>query len=338
MNSWEKERKSDKAKANSQTLRNINQDVETLAEKVAGHNHTMSKDEKQALLVMRGFIKKLQRDSILQHAEDQQEVDRSRQLIQDCSDQTKAKLRPKRFLMKFAVGNRDQHALCRKDEGKLAQKAATICGRYHTYLSEDDKRRPPGCSCSSFNTDQDKKKIASCLELTKPWLDPLFEKYRLCKEADLRRINQTKSCNAKQAEFERSSCASTATSEVACGGQASCREMTIQARNKTHAAVSAAEVARKADIETVARILCLVDVMVAENKDKKTGLESCIKKKHDTSQFNIRYHPIPEAVPCAKDPHPPCTSWFLNQEYVEKTWHGKAPATTCTPCQPVTRR
>merc|ERR1711953_622794 len=175
---------------NPPTLQDINRDVGALAEKVAGHNHPMSETEKRALVTMRGFIKEMQRNSVVQHAEDQKEIDRSRNLIQECSGQTKAKLRPQRSLMKIVVVKRKQHSSCRKHEGKLARAAATICSRYHKYLSITAKRKPPECVRTSFNTDEDKKKIGSCLELTKPWLDPLFERYRLCKEANLRTSKQ----------------------------------------------------------------------------------------------------------------------------------------------------
>jgi len=86
---WEGGSKNDQT--DSPTLQDMNNEVVALAEKVAGHNHTMNAGEKRALVVMRGFIAQMQKDSIVQHAEDQKEVDSSRNLIGKCAAQAKAK-------------------------------------------------------------------------------------------------------------------------------------------------------------------------------------------------------------------------------------------------------
>jgi len=331
MNSmWEG--KNGKDETGSPTLQEMNDEVLALAERVAGHDHTMSDDEKQALVTMRGFISRMQKDSVVQHGEDQEEVDRSRDMIGKCAAQAKEKLRPQKGLMETAAKTRKQHETERKSQSKLAHIANRHCSIYYEYLSHGVKRRPPECMKSAFETDEDKKTIGACLELSKPWLDPLWELYIKCKEANQKVAEKKKKSDAEQAVFEGVFCEASSLSDVACDAQKSCREMTVKARNKAHEAVTLSEEARKADWKTVARILCLLDVLIAKNEHKKEGLAKCMKKTYDTSQFDIKYHPIPDEQPCPKKLSPPCTSVFLNEEYVKKEWNKMAPATECKPC------
>jgi len=94
--------------------------------------------------------------------------------------------------MRVAKQERTEHKWCRRGEAKLAKRAAAICSRYYKYLSHSVKRKPPECAKSAFNTDDDKKAIGSCLELTKAWLDPLYEEYIKCKKANQKKENRKK--------------------------------------------------------------------------------------------------------------------------------------------------
>merc|ERR1719297_178982 len=59
--------------------------VEGLAEKVAGHDYTLSDAENSALSSIRKFVDRLLKDIVIQRGEDQEEVDNIKNLIEGCA-------------------------------------------------------------------------------------------------------------------------------------------------------------------------------------------------------------------------------------------------------------
>lgn len=197
----------------------------------------------------------------------------------------------------------------------------------------NSKRIPPSCLSLKLTTEYigisdatKKAQMEACLEETKSWLDPLHQRYILCKNATTVHQNKTVECNLEQGTFEESFCAYESRIEGTCAEQTSCRTRTVEARNETHKAVAVAEAARKTDVEGGLRILCLFDVFEANNTDKPNTLSTCLNKTYNTSKYDITYHPVPAAVSCTKDVDAPC------DDYASQAWYSKAPTTMCKVC------
>merc|ERR1719270_1021517 len=96
--------------------------VEGLAEKVAGHDYTLSDEEKNAIDSIKKFIERLLKDIVTQRDEDQAEVNSIRDLIEGCATSATNSLKQVAAL-KIEVGAaRTQHSDCRVEETKKNDK------------------------------------------------------------------------------------------------------------------------------------------------------------------------------------------------------------------------
>jgi len=305
--------------------------VEGLAGKVAGHNYTLTSTEQQALNAIKSFIEKMQSSFDKQHNEDQREVNRVKELIEACANQTKTSLETVKNLNISAKNKCAAHDNCRTDEGAKNTSQTVACNDYDTYRKTNSQAQAPDC-LKTINQDigtsdeTARQNMESCLEAAKTWLDPLYEKYKNCKRKKAEHQNNTDQCNKGQDSFEKIFCSYKSKLEETCDLQVSCRNEKIEIQAETHADVKISEAARKADYISGQIIACFFKVFEAGNEEKTNILTDCQNKTIDASHYNIIYPNIPAAADCKKDSRQPC------DEYVTKRWTKFASAAYCEQC------
>jgi len=327
--------------ADQESLSGMNEVVVALAEKVAGHNYSMTASEKQAMDVIENFIKLLFNTSKTQFDEDQGEVNRARDAIQGCTTDANKTMPTVVGLKSTMESAREAHNKCRTAEGQNKDNMTQACKQYETYRTSDSKRVPPVCMETKFtlahigaaDESQDLQQMESCLQETKEWIDPLYQKYIQCKNNTDQNTEHKANCSAKQDHFEQDFCAYASKLEDVCNAQTSCRARTVGARNMTHAAVNVAEKARKADVQTAHRILCLFKVFEANNTHKTSTLQACLNQSVSTSAYDVTYHSIPDPVACEKQADEPCQASWKLREYEQQAWFSKIDSmAACKPC------
>ena len=311
--------------------------LQSLVAKVDGHNYTLSKPEKTALETIGLMVGKMQNASVTQHAEDQQEVNRMRDLIQNCTSDAAASLAKVAAFKESASSTRKAHAACRQVEGSAKDDKTLACT---TYQAHRETTTPPTCmstelSAEYVKTDDaaKKKQMEACLVAVKSWLTPFHAKYEECKSKTDTHKNKSAECGAQQQAFEQAFCLYESKLEDTCTAQNSCRAKMIAARNSSHDGVKLAEAARKADFTASNRLLCFLDVLRANNTHKRKTLLECQNQSKQTSKFDIVYQDIPGASDCQPELTKPCDSSWQLQEYQSQAWHSKAKMEVCTPCQ-----
>eukprot|EP00930_Biecheleria_cincta_P040329 TRINITY_DN27636_c0_g1_i1.p1 TRINITY_DN27636_c0_g1~~TRINITY_DN27636_c0_g1_i1.p1 ORF type:complete len:514 (+),score=89.04 TRINITY_DN27636_c0_g1_i1:51-1544(+) len=315
--------------------------VESLAAKVTGHNYTMSNAETTALGIIEQLVGKMQNASDSQHAEDQQEVYRMRDLIQNCTSDAAASLAKVAALKETVKSTRSAHNSCRESEGVAKDDKDSACA---TYDSHRGTSSPPTCmstelSAEYVKTDDGakKKQMELCLEAVNSWLSPLYAKYEDCKSKTGVHKKKSADCGSQQHLLEQAFCTYESKLEETCDAQNSCRAQMIADRNSSHDSVKLAEAARKADFAASRRLLCFLDVLRANNTHKQETLQKCQNLNKQTVKFDIVYPGIPDAADCVPEQRKPCDdSWQVN-EYKLQAWHAKAQMKACQSCPvPVT--
>merc|ERR1719410_399034 len=272
--------------------------VEGLAEKVAGHDYTLSDAENSALSSIRKFVDRLLKDIVTQRDEDQKEVNSIKDLIEGCATSATNSLKQVAAL-KIAVGTaRTQHSDCRVSETKKNDKMTMDCAAYDAYCQGKGSDVPACLSSmtsakfSTGNANSDKS-LGSCLEEINEWFPPLWEKYAQCKLSEGIHNDQIKECNNDQKSFEGDFCQYDLLLDTTCDTQDDCRKTNIDAREKGHAAVKIAEKARSTDCQVGHKVKCLLAIFEEKDNKKKPGmLDSCKSAKY-TCPDGIKYPGIP---------------------------------------------
>merc|ERR1740121_1929133 len=319
--------------------------VTTLVDKSGGHSWNMSKDEQDALKLIRELVATIFNGSLIQYDEDQLEVDSARDRIANCTSDSRNTNTSVVFPAKQTADNsRTDHAQCRVRENKIITNTSQECASYHTYRKDsnnfDDFPAWPTCMSTQLTFNKiksddatEKQNMESCLEDTMKTLSPLYQEYSGCKEEDDRRKNVSSDCKKDQEKFEGDFCDYASKLATQCSTYDSCRRDAIGARNRTHTGVKQAEAARKADWTTGTHILCLLRVLEANNSNKSDLLQDCAWANVSTANITITYHAIPAADPCITEPNKPCEAAWLQTEYNDQSWYNSSTIGTCTPCQ-----
>merc|ERR1719410_2861364 len=311
--------------------------VEGLAEKVVGHDYTLSEAEKNAISSIKKFVDRLLKDIVTQREEDQTEVNELKKLIEGCATSATESLK-KVAALKTAVGTaRNRQSDCRVTEVKAKDAMSAAFAAYDAYAQGPGSNVPACLSSMDSGKMQSgdantKKSVRSCLEEINQWFPPLWEMYQKCKKKEGIRSDQTDVCNNEQSTFEGGFCQYALLLDTTCDTQDDCRSKNIDARAKGHAAVKIAEKARAADCEVGHKVKCLLAIFEETDNKKKPGmLDSCKSEKY-TCPDGITYPEIPGATTCTREPSKPCDDAWLQKEYKSKAWFHKAVTKTCTPC------
>merc|ERR1719336_3112681 len=143
--------------------------VEGLAEKVAGHDYTLSDAENSALSSIRKFIDRLLKDIVIQRGEDQAEVDRYKNLIEGCATSATNSLQQVAALKTVVGTARTRHSGCRQVETSKHNDMTVDCAAYDAY-SQGPGSKVPACVKSmkkqKMKSDDanTKKSVRLCLE------------------------------------------------------------------------------------------------------------------------------------------------------------------------------
>merc|ERR1719410_3284519 len=310
--------------------------VEGLAEKVAGHDYTLSETEKNAISSIKKFIERMLKDIVVQRNEDQDEADNIKNLIEGCATSATESLEKVAALNKAVGTARTQQSDCRVSEGKAKDEMSAACAAYDAYCQGPGSKVP---DCLSSMTSEKmksgdantKKSVRSCLEEINVWFPPLWKMYANCKKHEGIRADQTGVCNNVQNSFEGDFCQYSLLLTTTCDTQDDCRSKNIDARAKSHAAVKIAEKARASDCEVGHKVKCLLAIF-EETDNKKPGMLASCKSEKYTCPDGITYPEIPGPTPCTREPSNPCDDSWLQKEYKSKAWYDKAPAGNCIPC------
>jgi len=312
-----------------------------LAEKSEGHDWTMTDDEKMAIETIKEMIADLFNGSLIQFAEDQQEVIRARRRINQCShdadERHNTTVIPER---QEANRARVDHAQCRIRENNMIANTSRWCTSYHNYRKNEDNFDPfPDCMATALTwnnikTDEHVKKHAmeACLVLTVETLLPLYKELLACRRANGHRIDVGAECDRKQTKFEEDFCDYAHHLHSKCHARSICVRDKIAERNVTHDWVRKAEIARKADWKTATHIECLLQVFERDNANKTAQLNECAWAEVDTSNITIHYPRIPPIPPCPVEESTPCDQAWLETEYRSQEWYNSSTIDTCTPC------
>jgi len=315
--------------------------VTALAEKSAGHNWTMTGEERLAIQTIADMIEDLFNGSMIQFNEDQAEVNMARDRIVDCSEDADTHhdtvVTPQK---EQANRSRLDHAQCRRHENIVIMHTHHHCTLYHNYRKNPSNFEPfPDCmgtalTWSNIRTDEHAAKHAmeACLVLTVETLKPMYDLYLGCRDWNWNRTNTSVTCNGKQTKFEDDFCDYASSLHSKCEEHSNCVNRKIAERNATYAEVRKAEVARKADWTTATHIKCLLQVFEKDNANKTAQLNDCVWADVDTSSITINYPGIPPPVPCPVEDHVPCDDTWLEREYRTQDWYNGTAMTSCTPC------
>ena len=253
--------------------------------------------------IIRDFITRLFTDMVTQHSEDQGEIDRARDLIQNCTSQADSHMTTSLGFKNMTGTSRTDHEKCRLAAHEQAGHASsTACSAYETYR-KSAKAIPPTCMATDLTSSRissddptEKDDMEVCLNRTWVWIEALYEKFDACTRSTNNHTNQTRDCHVKQLKFEQAFCHYTQSLNNTCDRQDECRSSTIPNRNDAHAGVKVSEAARKVDYETGKRILCYFSVFEERNNSKKPAVfQGCQHLAVDVSVYNISYHLIPNA-------------------------------------------
>lgn len=326
------------------TLGHALQLVTQLVDKSGGHSWNMTADEKLAVETIRDMVQDLFNGSLIQHGEDQFEVDEARDRIQRCTDDAaNTQLGAVTEKHNQADVSRNAHRECRERENKIIENTTEECRTYHSYRKNEGNFNPfPTCMSTQLTFDKiktdnavDKRNMEECLVKTVEMLRPLYHHYLGCKESNDLRTSVNLECDNKQREFEEDFCHYSAELDFACSTHDGCRNAAIQGQSRTHEEVKKAEDARKADWETAEHILCLIQVFEQDNSDKADQLNECMDASVDTSRIDIDYHETPAGDPCPGSwrTDRPCDDAWLETEYRSQTgWFNSTTINECTAC------
>merc|ERR1719189_158883 len=311
--------------------------VEDLAEKVAGHNYTLSESEKNAIDSIKKFIERMLKDIVIQRNEDQAEVDGYKNLIEGCATSATNSLKKVAGLNKGVGIARTSQSDCRVGESEAKDEMSAACAAYDAYCQGPGSKVPACLSSMDSEKMQSeeantKKSVRSCLEEINVWFPPLWKMYSKCKQHEGIRADHTEKCNKNQNSFESDFCQYSLLLDTTCDTQDDCRSKNIDARAKGHAAVKIAEKARSTDCKVGHKVKCLLPIFEETDNKKKPGmLESCKSADHSCPD-GITYPGIPEPTTCEKEGTNPCEEPWVQKEYKSMAWFGKAPAGECMPC------
>jgi len=319
---------------NSDVLAFVEEMVQGTVGRARRNKWTMTAEEKEAIEHAKQVIRDMVNGSLVQHHEDQAEVDRARNLIENCSTLTKAHLETSAgALQRVTNQSREQHSMCRDREFSLFAEWDRICQIYTAYREHNSSAHLPACASTAALSDEfiqtddldTLKQMEACLVAMHKWEPPLYDPYWACKQAREEAANSTAQCNIKQRHFETGFCDYVIRLEDVCNYQHECRAMTINARTQTHESVHISVSARKSDHTAASKILCLFDVLDIEDpEDKKMLLHECDTRNHsvDNALFFIDYHDIPPAYPCDANATRPGNENWLPEAYGDESWFG----------------
>merc|ERR1719210_2986 len=138
--------------------------VEGLAEKVAGHDYTLSTEEKNAIASIKKFIEQMLKDIVTQRNEDQKEVNTIKNLIEGCATSATESLEKVAALNKAVGTARTQQSDCRVSEGKAKDEMSAACAAYDAYC-QGPGSKVPDC-LSSMTSDKMKSGDANTKKIS----------------------------------------------------------------------------------------------------------------------------------------------------------------------------
>lgn len=324
----------------SVVLANAHSYITDMAEKVAGHNYTVSPEERQALQVIGTFIDGFFESMQKQFSEDQVLVNAAESSIQQCTTDLDVNLGLVKGLKGGSDSAESRHDECRNKEAGKKEKEESACGAYHTYR-RSGSAVPPACLSTLTAADvtaavgsTKKANMESCLRLTKPWLTPLYDEYMKCKKALEAASGERATCTPKQSAAELGFCEYSLKLSDSCDQHSTCRGSTESARTTTHGAVAIAEKARQADWKTSKKVECFLKMFEdsTTNADKPAMFKQCKELSISVSDITIVYPAVPATLPCTKAADQPCAGTWVARVYKAKVWFEKAPAGACVPC------
>jgi hypothetical protein len=280
-----------------------------------------------------------------QHAADQLMANSARDEIAGCASVVTASLAGKVTNYKTSKDRaQENHTGCREAQRTVTEDQRDFCQAYDSYRMSAESA--PACMSSHLGTDyvstQEGSKLETmeeCMNLTKIWLGPLYDKYVACESKGATVAEKKNDCDVYQATFELAFCEYSDTLDDTCDEYERCHNTSISHRETVYSALQVDEAVRVAEYLAAKRMQCLLQIFNAstEEPDKANKLQTCQNETYDTSHLKIVYPLIPSPTTCTREGNVPCDAEFLNVMYEAQGWHALAPTAQCMPCTvPVT--
>lgn len=187
--------------------------------------------------------------------------------------------RKKRLLHKECREERETYCQCLTAEGGA-------CHEYDEYRKKDSRALLPQCAQKPANVDKiwafhddsikttDESQLTimeSCLEETKLWLDPLWEKYQACNRCDDMCKIMGPACDQNQTAFENARCSYAIDHGAHCEAWHNCNTGFFKSCAGICDEIAIRAAARFADNETGERLVCLLHTLFGEPVDSGDG-------------------------------------------------------------------
>lgn len=256
------------------------------------------------------------------------------------------------------------HTACRANETACETDRDASCDVYDNFRQNNDSALLPACAkanpshldnehiqaphdpCLS-NSNCDLLVMEQCLERMKVWDGLLYPLYDACDGHQQNCDQKNAECDTLQTAFEVQYCSYAVEYYVLCTSLSTCWAAAENTCVSTCNNIAISVKARKADNETGDRIVCLLDVLLADNEDKTEMLNQCKVKQYNTDFWDIpclrdtmeaaAAGSFPAAMPYCSGgapEHVPCESEWITQEYSQFEADNLH---SCTSCEHHTR-
>lgn len=308
-----------------------------------GHNTSLSQDAIDAINTIKDWVGTMYDNYLTEHnAETSQAKVGCEDQFDSCETNSDVAHGELLITENSTNHSRINHADCREREITCGTDRDASCLEYDTYRKTNPSALLPACAKANpshldevhikapydppclDNSSCDLFVMEQCLENMRTWDSGLYPLYDKCDgdQQDCDELNAE--CDTLQTAFEVQYCSYAVEYYVLCTSLSTCWAAAEDTCIATCDNIAKSVKARKADNETGDRIICLLDVLLADNDDKTALLEECKAKHYDTSFWDITCLadtvPFPADVPYCSGgapQHVPCEDEWITQEYSE---------------------
>merc|ERR1719367_564623 len=258
--------------------------------------------------------------TLVNHDEDQREVDRGHQAIADCSTVMQEAFSDPtsgvNFLKNAMEANNNTHFTCRAAQAATNSTKEDKCSSYDVFAKSLDATKP-NCACNLPASTSEE--WFECMKTSETWFvdnTAAFGQHKdSCNTAINELDNQKQKCETDQTAFELAHCSYGQILISTCSTYEECHTKTEKNFGDTKKDVEASEAARKVEYTAAKHVICYVGVLNASADSKSAALAACENATYDTSVVHINYPDVPPALECDVTPvdDRPCTDGFISK-------------------------
>jgi len=267
---------------------------------------SQSEEVMQAIGIIKEYLEQLYTDLLVYHNQDKAAAKYCAEVPARCDEAhfNSSVVTAIETIETHVIQKKSLHATCRDELAAVCAEPA--CPDYHEYRKTDDAALLPYCAKGGHLAHQaaglgteELSHFESCLQPTKQWLDPLYDKYTNCRDHAENEETASGTCSTEQGEFEAANCHMTTWTEIHCENHENCLEHgRTQCEGSLGASGDCVQIeqnwrARQADNETAMRILCLLNVLTNIDDNAAQALQACHGDESTYAEENMFWE-----VPC----------------------------------------